>query len=397
MPTPGDAALEQTVKAAAGGRLEGGWQENVVASFFNAISAALEPSMQTATDQESQKKKPHRHWLAKHSNRRMPGNENGAGNFDRHPDLILLESAEYATESISWVSPVVLAEYTSETWKPTMRLTKTLHTKSYLTFLDQPWRRYVLCISICKRDFRVHFYDRSGVCLSPPFDISQCPTQFVTILAAITFGPRICVGFDQTITVTLSRPLRTTRRKVAQLPSKIPATILEDGEDDTSKTLFHRAVAPGSISRIEESKSLEAVPPRLGRIRVNAHWYEIIDVLFLPPGFLGRGTIIYLARHDGQTCVIKDHWVENAGNEAKMMKYVKGIPGVPEVVEHWQVEVVDSIVDTTSRYRPEWHQKHMIGKRTHARIVMSPCGRALTQFKSKNELIRCIRDVLQGE
>ena len=63
------------------------------------------------------------------------------------------------TDCISWMSPKVLAECTNQAWKPSIPLVKTLHTKAYLVLLDQPWRRFVLAVSIVKQDIRVHFYD----------------------------------------------------------------------------------------------------------------------------------------------------------------------------------------------------------------------------------------------
>ena len=104
--------------------------------------------------------------------------------------------------------------------------------------------------------------------------------------------------------------------------------------------------------------------------------------------------MIYLARHDGQTYIIKDHWVENLSHEAEMMKAMSRIPGVPTLIDYWEVEVSSDIPDVTSRYRAEKYKVSMKGNRTHVQIVMSPRGRPLTKFRSKRELVTCIRDVL---
>ena len=111
-------------------------------------------------------------------------------------------------------------------------------------------------------------------------------------------------------------------------------------------------------------------------------------------GFLGRGMVIYLARRDGELYIIKDHWVENPSQEAEMMKLIQGTPGVPTLINSWEVEIEPNIVDTTLRYRTESCQGTMKGKRTHVRAVMSPRGRPLTKFRSKCELVACIKDVL---
>ena len=95
--------------------------------------------------------------------------------------------------------------------------------------------------------------------------------------------------------------------------------------------------------------------------------------------------------------IIKDHWVENPLQEADMMKLVMGMPGVPTLIDSWEVEIEPNIVNTTSRYRTEACQASMKGKRTHVRMVMSPRGQPFTKFWTKRELITCIRDILVGK
>ncbi|KIM62388.1 hypothetical protein SCLCIDRAFT_119863 [Scleroderma citrinum Foug A] len=121
--------------------------------------------------------------------------------FHHKPNLILVEKLDALTNSISWMSSKVIAKCTSQAWKPSLTLMKTLHTKAYLILLDQPWRWFVLALSIVKQDIQVHFYDHSGCSVSPAFNIHSNPRAFVTILAAIMFGSQLCIGFDPTITV----------------------------------------------------------------------------------------------------------------------------------------------------------------------------------------------------
>ena len=80
-----------------------------------------------------------------------------------------------------------------------------------------------------------------------------------------------------------------------------------------------------------------------------------------------------------------------------MMKAMSGIPGVPTLIDYWEVEVSSDIPDVTSRYRVEKYKVSMKGNRTHVWIVMSPHRRPLTKFRSKRELVTCIRDVLVGK
>ncbi|KAI5996689.1 hypothetical protein EDD15DRAFT_2118825, partial [Pisolithus albus] len=193
-------------------------------------------------------------------------------------------------------------------------------------------------LSVAGQQLRVHFYDRSGCSISLPFDIHSNPKAFVAILAAVMFGPRQCIGFDPTLTI---RPT---------LPLWVRDTV-----------------------------------------------YEIMEILFSSGRFLGRGTVVYRVRHEGRMYIIKDHWVENPSQERNVMKCLKGTPGVPALIDHWEVEISPHVVDTTSWYWSEELQACMKGKRTHVRTVISPCGRPLTKFRSKRELVIIIRDVLLGK
>ena len=125
--------------------------------------------------------------------------------------------------------------------------------------------------------------------------------------------------------------------------------------------------------------------------------YQILEVLFSLGRLLGRGTVIYLVEHEGKQYIIKDHWVENSHHEATMMTRVDGIHSIPQLVDSWVVEIRPSVVNITSRYCSEECQLSMKVIRTHVHKVMSPCGRPLTKFRTKPELIQCIRDILIGE
>ena len=115
-----------------------------------------------------------------------------------------------------------------------------------------------------------------------------------------------------------------------------------------------------SISIPELSSSSPEMMPSIGTIQVGEIIYDIMDILFSSTGFLGRGTVCYLVRHDGEFYVIKDHWVQNKLKhyqnplqEVNMMKLVQGIDGVPVLVDFWIVEVLPGVPDVTQCYRQE--------------------------------------------
>ena len=153
------------------------------------------------------------------------------------------------------------------------------------------------------------------------------------------------------------------------------------------------------------SQLVDSIPPigasdtpgPIGEIRVRGVVYNILEVLFSSGGFLGRGTIIYLAEREGKQYIIKDHWVENPQQEAVMMTRMKGIRSIPQLVDSWVVEICPGVADVTSRYRSEERRASMKVIRTHVRKVTSPRGRPLTKFRTKRELVQCIRDILIGE
>ena len=136
------------------------------------------------------------------------------------------------------------------------------------------------------------------------------------------------------------------------------------------------------------------IPGPIGEIWICDVVYEIMEILFSSSGFLGRGTVIYLARREGKMYIIKDHWVENPMQEVTMMKIMQGTPGMPNLVNHWVVEIPPGRPDVTSWYHSDVDQAFMKGVRTHAQTAMTPCGCPLTKFRSKREFVKCIRDIL---
>jgi len=141
--------------------------------------------------------------------------------------------------------------------------------------------------------------------------------------------------------------------------------------------------------------------PVIGHIQVNKTVYELIDILFSSTGFLGRGTTCYLACYKGVCYVVKDHWVEHSDerpilHEVRMMQLLEDIDGVPKLHDYCIVEVAPGVVDKTERYREESYHRTMKSCRTHVWLAMKPCARLLTMFKSKKELISCVRDLVKG-
>ncbi|KAG1810511.1 hypothetical protein EV424DRAFT_1328124 [Suillus variegatus] len=218
---------------------------------------------------------------------------------------------------------------------------KTLDTKAYLVFREQPWKRFVLFLSFTHQhsELCVHLYDHSGGIVTPAIQIHDQPDNFKYVMAYIVFGSRHCMGFDLTISIN-------------------------------TKT-----------TKLNE--------------------YKLLKVLFSHQGLVGRGTVCYLVRRDGQEYIIKDHWVRGDKdvilNEVNILEALKGVPGIPELVEYWLVEMAPGEVDDTQMYRQKIYSSTAGIYRTHVRLVLKPKARPLHEFRSRKELVKAIRDIVLSE
>ncbi|KAG1896337.1 uncharacterized protein F5891DRAFT_958738, partial [Suillus fuscotomentosus] len=176
---------------------------------------------------------------------------------------------------------------------------------------------------------RVHVHDHLGGIVTPEINIHENPDAFKRVMACIVFGRRDCIGFDLTITIN---PKMTSFEGIA----------------------------------------------------VNENIYNLLKVIFCNQGLVGRRTVCYLARRDGEEFIIKDHWVKGDKsvvlNEVEMLKALKDIPGVPQYVEHCLVEVEPGKVDDTQMYRQKIYNSTQGVYHTHVCLVLKPRARPLHEF-----------------
>ena len=105
-------------------------------------------------------------------------------------------------DEVTWLSPKIVREFTKELFQPAGHLGKTMDTKAYLMFVEQPWRRFVLGLLIANRDLCLHFYDRTGGAISPQFNIHEYPNYLIYIFSALAFGSCNCLGFNLSISIS---------------------------------------------------------------------------------------------------------------------------------------------------------------------------------------------------
>jgi hypothetical protein len=350
----------------------------------------------------------------------------------RKPDVCLSEHTE-----LRWNTILVVAELTTTSYTPSIPAGKTLDTKAWLVFREQPWRRFILSLSFSNnyRELRVHVHDHSGGIVTPEINIHENPDAFKYIMACIVFGQRDCIGFDLTITINpkmtslLSgafwarnvKGLPKRSNQAARLKSRRPYSLDAQTELtqshalDTTQTIFHslpdQLPSPAEFADEPRTDSSPLVDPPdlkntkdddvIGKITVNENVYELLKVIFCNQGLVGRGTVCYLARRDGEEFIIKDHWVKGDKtivlNEVEMLKTLKDIPGVPQYIEHCLVEVEPGKVDDTQMYRQKIYSSTQGVYRTHVRLVLKPRARPLHEFRTRKELVKALRDIVLSE
>jgi hypothetical protein len=104
---------------------------------------------------------------------------------------------------LRWNTILVVAELTMTSYTPSILAGKTLDTKAWLIFREQPWRHFILSLSFSNNyhELHVHVHDHSGSIVTPEINIHENPDTFKYIMACIVFGQRDCIGFNLTIMI----------------------------------------------------------------------------------------------------------------------------------------------------------------------------------------------------
>lgn len=315
------------------------------AAFLNSLAATSSPGSSCRNS-----------WYGCFSTKPLPPKE-GQAKWGRKPDLVLLTDGDVMEDSkmVTWGRIKALGELTAQTLKTNTTLIKSLNTKAYILFCAQPWRRYLLAISVARDELRIHLYDRSGVVISPPINFHRNITETFRIIGAFAGADNALLGFDPTLEI-------------------FPAPLEQPS------------------------------PPYIGTVEVDGTTYDIIRTLWTSNGFVGRSTNVYHVRSqkaplridnedlDQYDLIVKDVWLEEhlVGHEKKILERIAGMKGVPLLLKAWTVQC-RGISDTTSRNRPShWNRDRLTphyAERVHRRLLMTPVGSPLHMFKSQKELL----------
>ncbi|KIK33928.1 hypothetical protein CY34DRAFT_18065 [Suillus luteus UH-Slu-Lm8-n1] len=202
---------------------------------------------------------------------------------------------------------------------------------------------------------RAHYFDRSGVIISLPFNIHKSPGSIClcNALAALTLPDNHYLGLDPTIHMCHAACNGT-----------------------------HVNLADGAIGWVEDNKN---------------NVYSIMAVLWKSHGFFCRGTVCYHIRNkEGKEYALKDCWVEESKKMHKptILRMLKGVPNVVELIDDWDV-YYEGQPDCTAciheKYGPDQQNDTAFCNRFHRHLLLSPCGVPLSQFSSRTELIAAFR------
>ncbi|KAG1898008.1 uncharacterized protein F5891DRAFT_499656 [Suillus fuscotomentosus] len=292
-----------------------------------------------------------RYWTAEFSTTAIQDEFNA-----QKPDLSLFDFA-LLKEQKSWANVLTFVEHTSSDLSkhPDLPIYWGVAIKAYLIMREQPWRRFTLAYSISADMLRTHYFDRSGAIISLPFYIHKHPgsIRLCDALAALTLLDSRHLGLDPTIHVC-----------------------------HAACNGIHDNLADGAIGWVQDNKH---------------NVYSIMALLWKSRGFFCRGTVCYRVRNkEGVEYALKDCWVEESKkmHEPTILKTLKGIPNVVELIDDWDV-YYEGQPDCTARIRKEYNQDQRddtaFCNRLHRRLLLSPCGEPLSQFNSRMELITAFR------
>jgi hypothetical protein len=220
-------------------------------------------------------------------------------------------------------------------------------TRSYLTFLCQPHRRFAISLSFSntrKSQFSVTVTDRVGQIRVANMDLMESAENgllLLSILAFLMFGSPEDIGLDPH---------------------------------------FETNLLNGHIVAVEcENRR-----------------FEVLKRIHALPTLFGRGTQVWIVAHKGIRYIMKDSWVreDRTNNELahlrKMLSHKELKDRVPTLICGGDV-VVGGFKDSTKHYRiARWDH------RIHRRIVTSPVGDPITSFKTKKEFIRVLIDIIES-
>ena len=269
-------------------------------------------------------------------------------------DLILLDRSHYyrilqqPIPDTRWAFVKALVDVHQS---PNARLTYSVSTATYLTFLHQPHRRFTISLSfinVGNGQFSITVTDRAGQIRVNNIDLMGSSTEngllLLSVLAFLMFGRPEDIGLDPHFEIN---PF--------------------DGQ----------AVA----------------------INCENRRFEVVKRIHALRSLFGRGTQVWIVVHSGVEYILKDSWVreDRIHNEVTALRRMKGHKGlegcVPTLICGGDI-IINGVEDSIRRYRSHGAR---CTHRIHRRIVTSPVGKPITSFKSKKEFIQAMISIIESK
>jgi protein kinase-like protein len=275
----------------------------------------------------------------------------------RKPDLILLdkkyhdELQGHPHQQIDWAFIRAIAEVTSSS-HISKRMTDSINAKAYLMFLCQYNRRFVVALSFTsapEESFRLTVTDREGqIYWTVGLNVARGKERsilFLRILVVLMFGSSADIGLDPNVEI-----------------------------DHNGKCVA---------------------------ITVEGKRFEVLDLIYGLNSVVGRGTRIWAVMQGGVRYTLKDCWIqhERVHSEISILRKItddKKFTGrVPSLFCGGDVQI-NGTVDNTERYRSDFPGWSSEGQRVHRRLVCSPIGEPLTNYRSKQEFLKAIISIINS-
>lgn len=320
------------------------WPENVrgsegdLASYLNELVDAV----RTLLNGGIKPKERDSDWVYSARYANSPVKNEGA---DRKPDIVIVQrKPKLGLDSSPWGGIRSFGELKSTSTNKREKVIGQLAEYSRLCFGHEKARRFVLCFTLIGDTMQLVKFDRSGVVLSHEFNVHKEPHAFLRIIVGMIIGDDYYLGLDLSFVV-------------------------------------------------EEGKTW---------VYLNGKRYEFVKNLLLECTNRGRGTVVLLVRRecDKVELVIKDQWVDDSRKlrEPDTLKYLKKKDvGSVANIEDYQIvhfEVEGKPVKDSTEY--DRSSESGAETRDHFRLLISPYGDKLENFRSLKELVSAFKDYVES-
>ncbi|KAJ3515433.1 hypothetical protein NMY22_g14456 [Coprinellus aureogranulatus] len=212
-------------------------------------------------------------------------------------------------------------------------------------FRDQPNRIFVRCLVLTERHAYLVHFDRAGAEITPPIDIHRKPATLVRLVAGLSSTDERLLGIDTSIQWNVMDGIK-----------KNGSLVTTDRNGEMKKYTI--------LERIPTSR----------------------DYLF------GRATTCWRVQDPVtlEELVVKDSWrLESHPAEYEILKFVKSIPGVVEMVayEAGRSETKDMRCPTTLG---------QLQNRIATRVILKSYGPSIEAFTTALQMLCAIRDAIAG-